>query len=251
MMTQTMAIFLDAYRELNARKMFWTVLGLNVLAVLAFAILGSNGHSMTVLWYEPFGDVLTTLTYKKIYSNFVVGFWFTWVASVLALISTAGIFPDLMSSGSIDLYVAKPIGRLRLFLTKYAAGLLFVTLQVTIFTFLSFLVLGIRAGIWEPGLFFAIPLVVLFFSYLSGICTLLGVWTRSTIAALLLTILVWGVIFGVDFGDKTMGRLGFFFNLEKSATSAQIDSVNAQLTRADAGEIPLSAEDRKRVVEWR
>ena len=34
----------------------------------------------------------------------------------------------------------------------------------------------------------AVPLVVCFFSYLFSVCVLLGVWTRSTVAAILLTI---------------------------------------------------------------
>src|SRR6185437_5144958 len=96
-----------------------------------------------------------------------------------------------IGGGSIDLYLAKPIGRARLFLTKYLAGLLFVTLQVVVISVGSFFVLGLRGHDWEPGLFWAIPIVVCFFSYLFAVCVLLGVKTRSTIAALLLTILCW------------------------------------------------------------
>src|SRR5262249_7835734 len=133
-----------------------------------------------------------------------VGFWFTWLASLLALISTAGIFPDFLASGSIDLFLAKPLSRLRLFFTKYMAGLLFVLLQVTLFTILCFFILGFRAGVWEPGLFLAIPLILLFFSYLFCICVLLGTLTRSTIAALMITLLVWFGIWAVDRVDVTI-----------------------------------------------
>jgi len=52
-------------------------------------------------------------------------------------------------------------------------------------------VLGIRGGVWEPGLFISIPIVVIFFSYLFAICVLLGLITKSTIASLLLTLLIW------------------------------------------------------------
>jgi hypothetical protein len=226
---QTKAILVDAYRDLNARKMFWTVLGLNVFAMAVFALFGTNDHAMTVLWYEPFRGLLTPVDYKKFYSVGVVGIWFTWIATVLALISTAGIFPDLMVSGSIDLYLAKPIGRLRLFLTKYVSGLLFVTLQVVVFTVLSFLVLGVRGRLWEPGLFWAIPLVMLFFSYLYGLCVLLGVLTRSTIAALLLTLLVWGAIYAVDFLDQRVGQLTYVLNTTHAALGTQIDMIDGRM----------------------
>ena len=103
-----------------------------------------------------------------------MGVYLTWVAAVLALISTSSMFPDFLTGGSIDLYLSKPIGRVRLFFTKYVSGLMFVALQVSVFAVGSFLVLGWRGHSWEPSLFLAIPIVVIFFSYLYGICVLLG-----------------------------------------------------------------------------
>jgi len=46
--------------------------------------------------------------------------------------------------------------------TKFAAALLFVTLQVGIFTLACFLVLGVRGGAWLWGLFLTIPIMVCF-----------------------------------------------------------------------------------------
>jgi hypothetical protein len=247
MMTQTLAILIDAYRDLQSRKMFWTVVILNILAMAIFALLGANDHALTFLWYEPFGRFLGPLDYKVLYSNIVVGIWFTWIATILALVSTAGIFPDLLTSGSIDLYLAKPISRLRLFLTKYLAGLLFVTLQVSIFAFMSFLVLGLRGGLWEPGLFLAIPLVLIFFSYLFGICTLLGVLTRSTVAALLLTLLAWGGIFAVDFADKQSGRFIAMMTQQHEMQTREIDSLGTQIAGAES--LPASKENDDRIAQ--
>src|SRR5262249_47022240 len=131
------------------------------------------------------------------YWFFTIGFklWLTWAATILALVSTASIIPDFVGSGAIELSLSKPIGRARLFLTKYLAALLFVALQVGLFSVLAFLVVGIRGESWVPELFLAIPLVLLMFSYLYSFCALIGLLTRSTIAALLLTILVWVLIF--------------------------------------------------------
>ena len=38
-MTQTLALLLDAYRQLNARKIFWITMILNLLCVACFAIV--------------------------------------------------------------------------------------------------------------------------------------------------------------------------------------------------------------------
>ncbi|HEY4330496.1 MAG TPA: ABC transporter permease [Phycisphaerae bacterium] len=236
MMTQTLAILLDAYRELQSKKMFWVVLTLNLLAICGFAIIGANDHTITVLWFEPLGDMTAGGTdphvlYKIVYSYFIVGFWLTWLASLLALISTAGIFPDFLSSGSVDLFLARPITRLRLFFTKYFAGMLFVTLQVSVFTVLSFLVLGIRAGIWQLGLLWAIPLVVLFFSYLFSICVLLGTLMRSTVAALLLTILAWFGIWAVDRGESVVLTYRQGLELRQAYLDDEIEAKDAQIAK--------------------
>lgn len=209
-MTQTWAIFYDAYRSLNAKKMFWVVLIISVLVAAAFACVGINQQGLKILVWQFETEPLTSeavepaVFYKFIFASFGIGVWLAWIATMLALASTAGIFPDLLTSGSIDLLVSKPIGRLRLFVTQYAAGLLFVTLQVTLFSVACFLVIGLRGGAWEPGLFMAIPLMVCFFSYLFSMCVLLGVVTRSTVAALLLTLLFWFFVYGLGAAENTL-----------------------------------------------
>ena len=202
---QTKALFVDAYRDLNARKLFWVVLVLNALVVGGFATIGVWKNHITILgWAIPQEIPLAQFAYKWIFSYVIVGRWLTWGATILALISTASIFPDFMAGGAIDLYLSKPIGRLRLFLTKYISGLLFVLLQVTVFTVSSFFVLGWRGHTWEPGLFLAIPIVVLFFSYLFCICVLFGVLTRSTLTSFFLTLVAWFMIFGINQADSLL-----------------------------------------------
>lgn len=221
-MRQTLALFLDAYRELNARKMFWVTLGISALVVLAFAAVGLNEQGLTVLWWEfPLKTFNSNIIppekfYKFAFANLGVPIWLTWAAAILALVSTASIIPDFISGGAIELTLSKPIGRLRLFLTKYATGLLFVAVQVLFFTLACFIVIGLRGRSWEPRLFLAVPVVVVFFSYLFCVCALLGLLTRSTIAALLLTILFWIGLFAVNAAD------GIFLALrEQNALTAE------------------------------
>ena len=231
---QTKALFVDAYRDLNARKLFWVVLGLTVLVVAAFATLGRQWQTgLSVLtWKLPEDIPAAMFLYKWIFSYIVVGRWLTWAATILALISTASIFPDFMAGGAIDLYLSKPIGRLRLFATRFVSGLLFVALQVSVFTVGSFLVLGLRAGVWEPGLFLAIPIVVVFFSYLFAICVLLGVLTRSTLAAFFLTLVAWFLIWGLNATDQFLMRIDEVY--ETRAESAQRRMARQDVQIADA-----------------
>jgi len=200
-MRQSWAILLDAYRELNSRRLFWVTLILSAAFVGGFALLGADDQGLSFLkwhWNVPHGRAI----YKSIFNSFIIGTWLTWVATILALVSTATIFPEFISGGAIDLYLSKPIGRLRLFFLKYLAGLLFVTMQVALVAGGSFLVMGFRAHDWRPAIFLSIPVVVCFFSYLFGICVLLGVSTRSTIAALMLTLVCWAAFALIDRGEE-------------------------------------------------
>jgi ABC-type transport system involved in multi-copper enzyme maturation permease subunit len=224
-MTQTLAILLAAYRNLNSRKLFWITLMISAVGVLGFAAIGVNDRGMHVAFWQFDSPMLNSdplnpyrITpaefYKAAFVNLGIRWWLSVGAIVLALVSTAGVFPDLISSGSIDLYVCRPISRWRLFLTQYAGSLAFVALQVTVFAAASFLVIGLRGGSWEPGVFLAIPLVTCIFSYLFSVCVLLGIATRSTVAALLLTLLFWFLLFGLNAADaftltfKTMKKHG-------------------------------------------
>ena len=46
-MTATIALLLDAYRLLNARKIFWITMILSLLVVGSFALVGANGGWMS------------------------------------------------------------------------------------------------------------------------------------------------------------------------------------------------------------
>lgn len=217
-MRQTLALFVDAYRQLNDRKMFWVTMILSavVLSVLFAVSISENPdatspfdsrHLKLLIWDTPFPvppEMELETLLKGTFLTIGLGLWLTWAAAILALISTASIIPDFLSAGSIDLILSKPIGRLRAYLTKYAGGLLFVAIQVTVFSAAAFLIIGFRTGAWEFGLFIAVPLVVAFFSYLFSVCALVGTVTRSAITSLLVTMLFWLLLFAANFSDEAL-----------------------------------------------
>jgi hypothetical protein len=227
-MTQTLALLLDAYRELNARKMFWISLIISALVMVAFGLLGLNDNGLRILWFDV-PVPAPRFWYKWAFSALVVGGWVSWAAMGLALISTASIFPDLLAGGSIDLYLSKPMSRLRLFLTKYLGGLLFVLLQASVFAVASFVVFGLRGGEWRTSLFLIIPLATLLFSYLFAVCVLVGVMTRSTLAAILVTCLFWALCFGINKTEQVLFAIRTMQTAEARAYERQARQVEAEI----------------------
>jgi ABC-type transport system involved in multi-copper enzyme maturation permease subunit len=238
-MSQTLAILHDGYREINSRRMFWASLILAGLVVASFAVVGINERGWTLFGHQ-FDDMIFNtkivprpMFYSLLFSTLGVGFWLTWIGMALALISTCGIIPEFIAGGSIDLYLSKPVSRPRLFLTKYASALRFVALQVLVFSAASFLLIGLRGGSWNWRLFYAVPIVVLVFSYLFCVAVLLALLTRSTIASLLLTLLFWMLVFGVDTTEKILLTASTAGQIETEAYASNFGYLDreAQLLR--------------------
>lgn len=240
-------MLVDAYRELNAKKLFWVTLALSGVLVLVFALLDLQGRSVTFAGFQldlPL-DFDRTLFFKVMFTQFGIGVWLTWAATILALISTAGIIPDLVSSGTVEMLVSKPISRVRLLLTKFTFGLLFVALQVSVFSVGCFLVFGLKGVFWEPRILLAVPIVVVFYSYLFCFCVLMGLIMRSTVSALLITLLFWLMLFIVNATET--GLL-----TAKGMSQAQVDQLEPQVERMEAttiaqleqqgGEVPAAGD---------
>jgi hypothetical protein len=204
---------------------------------------------MTALWFRlDFIPVNSEtfppdLLYKFLFFQLGMNVWLAWIATILGLVTTAGIIPSLVSSGVIDSMVAKPVSRTRLFLTRYATGLLFAALQVGLFTTAAFLVLGIRGGEWMPAVFLAVPIVVVFYSYLFAIMALIGLLTRSTITSLLLTLLIWFVLFIVNAVDGTLVGLDTQNRIRIDTLESRIAEVEANTTRVIINQKRQAGED--------
>ncbi len=247
---QTWAIFLEAYRELNARKLFWIVLAISGLVVAALGMLGINEKGITCLGYVVLPDIVTTAHvprdtfYKFLFASIGVPIWLAWAATILALVSTAGVIPDMLQAGAIDVVLSKPISRARLFVTKYLSALLFAGLQVVVFSVASFLVIGLRGESWEWKVFLAVPLVVCFFSYIYSVCALVGLLTRSTMTALLASIGFWGLVFGVGTVETIFLTGRTSAELRVTALEADIRGREERLKMWESGELREAAPTR-------
>lgn len=253
MLVQTAAQFVAAYRELNARKLFWVALALNALVIGAVATIGIDEKGISILGYDlDIPGVNTRLfpdakLYKLIIATLGVGFWLSWLSTILALLSTASMFPDL-ATGGVDTLLSRPIGRARLFFTKFLTGLLFTALQVAVFAVLAFLVLGVRGGVWELGIFVIVPLMVVFFSYLFCVQAVVGMVTRSPIASVLVTLLFWIFVFLVHTGEQ-------FTLTGRTASRLEIEGIEARLEKlqteeAKSGLIPRLEERKAGDADW-
>ena len=192
-MMQTWAILLDSLRELRSRSLFWVALSVSILvSVMLFGLIGFDDKGWKVLWFatneNPLlreGSAGQQDLLKWLFGGALLWWWLTLGAIVLALITTANTIPEFVSSGSIDLTLSKPIGRMRLYSIKLISAMLFMILQVTICVALAYFLAGLRFGYWFHEAWLALPLVTLQFLYLFAVMSFVGLMTRSALASLL------------------------------------------------------------------
>ena len=193
-------ILLESYRGLKSQILFWITLGLSFLVALIFLSIGFDEKGVTFVGFNIIEEDMLSksspivgVLYKWMFSFFVAGIWLTWVAIILALVSCAPIFPNAMTEGGAGMLMTKGVSRLEIFIAKFIGSLFFVLFQVGLFVAIVFLAFRWRLGEWHPEIFWYVPAVLLVFVSLYSFLVLIAVKTRSVLAAILLTMLVWAI----------------------------------------------------------
>jgi ABC-type transport system involved in multi-copper enzyme maturation permease subunit len=133
---------------------------------------------------------------------------------LIAVIVTAFFIPNMLRPGTVVMLLSKPINRTTLLLFKYFGGLFFVAILATFTVGGVWLITGVRAGVWAPGIFAVVPLMTLTFAILYAVSTVTAVWTRNSIVAILVTLAVAGFLWLV-------GKVEFF----AQATRVEADAL--------------------------
>lgn len=139
-----------------------------------------------------FQNSLSGMVYR-IEDTLVNGFG-AWIGILVGVVITAFFIPNMLRKGTVDLLVAKPIHRTTLLLYKYVGGLSFIFLTSAVAVTSMWVALGLRSGIWATGFLLTILIITFFFAILYAVSTLFGVLTRSPIVAIMMTVVVWFVL---------------------------------------------------------
>jgi ABC-type transport system involved in multi-copper enzyme maturation permease subunit len=146
-----------------------------------FGLLSLSGPSEN----EPLGLALWQI------ENTIVNIGAAWVIVLLGIVVTAYLVPTMLRKGAVDLLLVRPMHRVRLLVYKYASGVIYVFVHVGIMIGAVWLVLGLRSGVWKPGLLLSVPVITFFFAILYAVSALNGVVSRSAVTAIFVTCIVW------------------------------------------------------------
>jgi ABC-type transport system involved in multi-copper enzyme maturation permease subunit len=105
--------------------------------------------------------------------------------TVLGVIATAAVIPDLLEQGNIGLHLSKPVARWELLLGKYLGAIAVVLLNVLYFLGAVWLIFGIKVGVWNIQVLLSAFTLCYMFACLYSLVVLLGVTFRNTAISIL------------------------------------------------------------------
>lgn len=129
----------------------------------------------------PLGMVLWFIEEK-----IINGFGAT-ITLLIGVVITGFFIPNMLRKGSIDLLISKPISRSALLVYKYVGGLSYMVILTVATVGGIWFVLAVRSGYWDASFLLLIPILTFTFAILYAFSTMVAVFTRSSIAAILLT----------------------------------------------------------------
>lgn len=153
-----------------------------------------------------------------------------------SLLVTSGMIPRTFEPGEISLLLSKPVSRALLFLTKFFGGCVFTFLCASLLIGGSWLLLGVRLGIWQHNLLACIPVYVFLFAIYYSVSALSGAIWRNAIVSVVLVVVFW-------IGLTTVGTVRQFID-ENVVKARQITEIVV------AGDDILTVSGSRKVQIW-
>jgi ABC-type transport system involved in multi-copper enzyme maturation permease subunit len=189
----------DVFREAAAR---WTLLAYFVLSSL-FILIFAFAVNLDIVdgalaGAKLFGKSLelsdSRIDLDKLVLGFESGFsaFLYLVGTFLAIFATAHLVPRLQEKGTVDLYLSRPVGRVSLLLSRYAAGLLLAAVNLVYLIGSIWAIVFWKTRVAHPRFLLGGVVILFAISALLAFAFLVGVVTSSTGVSIMAT---YGVFF--------------------------------------------------------
>ena len=176
----------DVMREAAAR---WTLIAYFCLSSIFVLIFASainldivDGSLASAKLFGKNVEMNQTISIEKLVLGFESGFSAVlyFLCTFLAVFATAHLVPRMQEKGTIDLYLSRPVSRLKLILSRYVAGLILAGSNVLYLVGSIWLIVMWKTHVVHPRFFFAGGVILFVIATLMAFAFLVGVVTSST-----------------------------------------------------------------------
>lgn len=186
-------------REAFAKRIILVFAGLSTLSLVILALLLFSTDVMDLVGAfnmktrvdGQLVDVKTELAtgIKALFTVPLYG-----IGLFLSIFAVSGFIPSLLEKGNIDLFLSKPVTRAELIFGKYFGGTAVVFLNIFYIVFGIWVLIGLGLNVWSPD-FLVVSLTITFtFMVLYTLIILVGIITKSSILAMMLSYLFFFVL---------------------------------------------------------
>lgn len=194
----------DVMREAAAR---WTLVAYFFLSTI-FIIVFASAINLDIVdgalaGAKLFGKELDMdgdrMSIEKLVLGFESGFsvFLYIICTFMAIFATAHLVPRMQEKGTIDLYLSRPVSRVRLLLSRYIAGLILSGTNVIYLVGTVWLIVVWKTGVANTRFLMGGAIIFLLIAVLLAFAFLIGVITSSTAVSIMMT-------FGIFFFGAAM-----------------------------------------------
>jgi ABC-type transport system involved in multi-copper enzyme maturation permease subunit len=190
-MNASIALVRDTFREAFARRIFWgffassSALLLFLLFIMRIDVAEGAIATMSIFGRaNPRSFELATLVHR---SQGVIAMVLYFAGMALAVFASAGLVSAVFEPGRIELLLSKPVSRTHLLLGRYVGNLLVVAANVIYLVGGSWIIFGVKTGVWGAGFLLSSLCTIFVFAVLLSVLVLVGVLLDSSAVAIMAT----------------------------------------------------------------
>ena len=130
-----------------------------------------------------------SISIEKLVLGFETGFsvFLYFLCTFLAIFATAHLVPRMQEKGTIDLYLSRPVSRVKLLLSRYVAGLILAGSNVIYLMGSIWLIVFWKTHVANPRFLLGGSIIFLVIAVLLAFAFLIGVVTSSTAVSIMTT----------------------------------------------------------------
>jgi ABC-2 type transport system permease protein len=183
----------DVMREAAAR---WTLIAYFLLSSIFILIFASainldivDGALAGAKLFGKEVEMSNSVSIEKLVLGFESGFSAVlyFLCTFLAVFATAHLVPRMQEKGTIDLYLSRPVSRVKLILSRYVAGMLLAGSNVLYLIGSIWLIVMWKTHVVHPRFFLAGAVILFVIAVLMAFAFLVGVVTSSTAVSIMST----------------------------------------------------------------
>lgn len=199
------ALYLDAYYQVLDNKVFRILALLVCPIILLTFVIGFRPEGIVLFWgmktisYAEFAGWFgqhigadskdVNLAFIQNVQHLIVDQLAGNVGILLSLAATAFFVPRMLEKGAADVVFSRPVGRATLLLARYLAGVLFVGMLGAVLVIGMHMGFLIVSGASDPAFLWSILTLTYVFALVHAVSTVVAVFSRSSVAALLTSVL--------------------------------------------------------------